>query len=142
VYTDDKKSLDNVDAFQDIRDCNFCKRSFRYEPYLGHYLAPLALPSIDKALYMYRDGEMDPITYAVQAVEAQMREYARHEHSVFEDRRKVLTLACVDADIYLHVALILAKTREDWLDDFNIRYFASNTVLSDISDEEEDASSI
>jgi len=134
VYTDDKKSLDHIDAYQHIDDVNFCKRTFRYEPYLGHYLAPLALSSIDKALLMFREGEMDPITYAVQSVESQMREYARHDNTTFEQRKLMVTNACLDAGIYLFVSEVLAKSREDWLDDFNKRYFAySENDLSDIT---------
>jgi hypothetical protein len=134
VYTDDKKSLDHIEAYQHINDVNFCKRTFRYEPYLGHHLAPLALASIDKALYMFREGDLDPITYTVQAVEAQMREYARHDEFTFQQRNVMVTNACLDAGIYLLVADILVKSREDWLDDFHTRYFAfASNDLSDVT---------
>lgn len=137
VYTDDKKSMDHIEAYQHIDNVNFCKRTFRYEPYIGHHLAPLALSSIDKALLMYREGDMDPQTYAIQAVESQMREYARHEDSVFEQRRKIVTNACLDAGIYVHLVDVLGKSRQDWLDDFHHRYFAnSENDFSDLTDME------
>jgi hypothetical protein len=63
-----------------------------------------------------------------------MREYARHENAVFEQRRLMVTNACLDAGIYMFVAEVLAKSREDWLDDFNVRYFAySENDLSDLT---------
>ena len=134
TYTDDKKSTHDIPAYANIEDVDFCKRRFRYEPFLNEYVAPLDLRSIDKAIYMYRESELDETTYIVQSIEAQLREYARHEDHVFEDRRNMILRASLAANMYHHVASVLDKTRYDWLADFRVRYYTFDDIGSDLSD--------
>lgn len=128
IYTDDKKNLHDIPPFANIDDVDFCKRKFRWEPLLNQYLAPLDLKSIDKALYMYREGELDEVSATCQVIESQMREYARHEEHVFLNRREMLIQATIEAGIYLHVQRILNRSREDWLLDFRKRYFPDDDI--------------
>jgi len=54
-YSDESKG-DIVVPYKDLSEVNFLKRSFRYEPLVGRYVAPLQLESIVEMLYWTKRG--------------------------------------------------------------------------------------
>jgi hypothetical protein len=131
-YTTGNKSIVTT-AYSDLREATFCKRKFRYEPKIGQYLAPLDLLSIDKTLYMYRQGDLNPIAYFVQAVRSALIEYSRHDESVYENRRAILLQVLESHDLTYLVPEIY-RTHDDSCLELILRFYPDS--ISDVSSTE------
>jgi len=103
VYTMPDKTGDSI-PYVPLKDINFLKRSFRWEPELDNWVAPLEEASISKSLhnYMYRKkSPVLPEDIAVQAILGAHNEFFRHGREIFEIRRLQL-LEVVERAGYQH----------------------------------------
>jgi len=83
-YTDEAKG-ENGDmvAQKHIREITYLKRSFVKDNVYGHYIAPLALPTLNKMTQWVKTKGDDPNTQCVQRCETAVREAALHSTEVF-----------------------------------------------------------
>jgi hypothetical protein len=81
-YTNEDKSL-VTEAFRDLSNITFLKRSFRYSKKHRRYLAPLALETILEMPYWYRVCA-HPILLTESIVDTALMELSLHPREVFE----------------------------------------------------------
>lgn len=105
-YTDGRKSP-IVPEFFNAADVVLCKRTFRYEPRVDCYVAPLAIESIGRALHCKKKFYLDEWTLTAQCIIGQLRELARHDEGTFAFYKEVIKKA---ADDYGIGSLILELT--------------------------------
>lgn len=114
-YTDGKKSA-IVPLFTTEADARFCKRAWRWEPHMNHYVAPLDLMSISKSLHCYRRSATCALDIFIQNVDGALRELARHEDHVFESWRTRIHAALEEMQI-THLVSRISWTRVQWMDE-------------------------
>lgn len=101
VYTMADKGAESVPYIQ-LSQVDFLKRSFRFEPELNNWMAPLDEASISKSLHnrMYRKKSgVTSTEVAVQSILAAHNEYFRFGKEVFEKRREQLLLVISDCEL-------------------------------------------
>jgi len=113
-YTDGRKSS-VVPEFFKANDVVLCKRTFRYEPRVDCYVAPLAIESIGRALHCKKKFYLDEWTLTAQCIISQLRELARHDEATFVFYKEIIKKA---ADDYGIGSLILELTYsyDEWWD--------------------------
>lgn len=121
----DKSAVDR--PYVHAVDMTFCKRKWVWNETIGQWLAPLALDSIYKSIYLTRTSKMDSRDILVQQVDAALRELARHPQEVFETSLKLIRTACSRADIDQLIPR-LAWSYDMWIEELNARYFLENSL--------------
>lgn len=117
--------------FKDLEDASFCKRGFRYCDELQEYLAPIALASIHKTLYMYKEEScITERNQIVDAMSAALYELARHPREVFEEQVEIIRKTAFELDL-LHLVSHVNRSYDEWLHVLNVRYFQPESSLSD-----------
>lgn len=124
-YTDGRKST-IVPRFFHASEVILCKRSFRYEPRVDCFVAPLSIESIGRALHCKKKCYLDELTLTAQCIIAQLRELARHDEETFLHYREILKRSAEDygiGDLILELTYsydewwnILAKDFSDTID--------------------------
>jgi len=84
-YTDEMKTSDGEGPLsRNLEEVTFLKRGFRFEPGVGRYLAPLALPAILEMLYWTQRGHCgEEITRT--NVDNALRELSLHSRATFDE---------------------------------------------------------
>lgn len=102
VYTMADKTAESV-PYIDIRDADFLKRRFRYDPDFGRIVAPLEVSSIHKMLMIGIRGALTPEEQVVAIAHAALKECAYHGKDFFLewDTRIRDMVHGLDLDIYL-----------------------------------------
>jgi len=89
TYTMADKSSESVPLIS-LKDINFLKRGFRYEPDLDRYVAPIEELSISKLLHNVKGKKASPADVSFMAIHTANREYFLHGRDVFEEKRAQL----------------------------------------------------
>lgn len=127
-YTSGSKS-DVMEPFCHLDTATFCKRTFYYNPILQQYLAPLAIPSIMKSLYMYKSEScVIEKQQIVDAFGASLFELARHPREVFEHYHEILVKASEIMEIS-NLVLRLEMSYDEWMVLLDNRYFSDGSSL-------------
>jgi len=84
-YTDEMKVGEGVGPlYRTLDQVTFLKRGFRFEPALGRYVAPLALPAILEMLYWTKRGHSGPDITRTN-IENALRELSLHDRRTFDE---------------------------------------------------------
>jgi hypothetical protein len=90
TYTMADKEAESV-PYIHIDQCNFLKRSWRFEPALGDYAAPLELESIQKSLMVWTYSKtVTPAEQGVAVISSALREYFFHGKETFDRMTRLL----------------------------------------------------
>lgn len=89
TYTMADKTSESVPLIS-LKDINFLKRGFRYEPDLDRYVAPIEEASISKLLHNVKGKKASPADVSFMAIHTANREYFLHGQDVFEEKRSQL----------------------------------------------------
>lgn len=111
-YTDGHKSS-IVPEFFEASEVVLCKRTFRYEPRVDCFVAPLAVESIGRALHCKKKFYLDEWTLTAQCIISQLRELARHDEETFLFYREIIRKAADDYGIG-SLILELSYSYDDW----------------------------
>lgn len=84
TYTSAKKDGGEVHSFVPLVEATFLKRTFRFEPVVGRYVAPLALETILEMPYWTKKGVLKDEIERVNVVNA-LRELSLHAKEVFDE---------------------------------------------------------
>lgn len=97
TYTMADKEAESV-PYIHISDCNFLKRSWRYEESLGDYAAPLELESIQKSLMVWTYSKtVTPAEQGVAVISSALREYFFHGKEMFDRMTRLLNTVVDEA---------------------------------------------
>jgi hypothetical protein len=110
-YTMADKQAQSV-PFIDIADCSFLKRTWRWEPELGAYAAPLEEESLLKSLTVWVPSRtIDKYAQMVAVMSAANSEYFFHGRTLFNERRSFFQRVLAEQPYSLYVE---DSTLPDW----------------------------
>nr|AWK77840.1 polyprotein [Darwin bee virus 5] len=102
-YTMADKESESV-PFIHISKATFLKRSFRFEPLLGVYVAPLELESIEKSLMVtVRSKSVCLEKQSVDILQSALREYFFHGREMFEEKRALFITLVDDLNLRIYM---------------------------------------
>lgn len=88
VYTTESKGT-AVQAFRRLTEVNYLKRSFRFEPLYGAYIAPLLLESLLELPMWVKQGESYSGNF-IDNIETFIRELSQHDSKIFSKYQRKL----------------------------------------------------
>ncbi len=103
-YTMADKNAPSI-PFINIRDCSFLKRTWRFDPQFGGYVAPLDHDSIEKMLMVWvRSKTISEKEQCVAVISSAVMEYAFYGSIVFEEKVKILQRMCIDLELEIYLS--------------------------------------
>lgn len=130
-YTPASKSGEIV-PFVEPQNATFGKRTWRWEPMYGYFVAPLAIDSIFKSLHNYMESPTDPITIAVGVVDQALIEFSRHGKREFALYQRILQKCCRKVGID-HMVGRLYQSYDDIIKDSFERQFSATRRVPPVS---------
>lgn len=125
-YTSAKKDGGEVTDFVPLTEATFLKRSFRFEPIVGRFVAPLALETILEMPYWTKKGVLKDEIERVNVVNA-LRELSLHSEEVFNEWAPKIVKASVEKLGYLpavvdrrELILFVTDAGRVWMRDLKI----------------------
>lgn len=129
LTADDKGPI--TTKFCNLLDVAFLKRKFRYEERVEAYVAPLELTSIYKSMCLLNESDTDTKTIMVQNMDNALREFARHDFSVFERESAFLYGVASQLGV-VHLIPHIHWSYDDWWKEFKHKYYVEGDIDLDI----------